>query len=265
MDVCNYDLQTALHIAVMENQEHIVEFLLTKCKQTKLADTAKDSLHKEDVDMNKKDHNGKTALHFAASAKKTEAVKFLVYDANVDSLIPDRYNRFPMDEEMNEGTKSIITKYQNAPKENKMELKMSAQEDAFVLVMKASFKGILHKQTDPRYKYFNMESCDDDGDTPLHKSAVNGNLEDVIYLLGGRRACLFVRNKFLKTDATLIDRLDYYGRSALHIAAAAGHTHLVKFLIEQGAEKNKIDRYNVTPFDEAKMNRDDDMQHMLKD
>lgn len=41
--------------------------------------------------MNKKDHNGKTALHFAASAKQTEAVTFLVDVANVDSLIPDRY------------------------------------------------------------------------------------------------------------------------------------------------------------------------------
>lgn len=40
--------------------------------------------------MNKQDHNGKTALHMAASANKAEAVKLLVDVANVD-IIPDRY------------------------------------------------------------------------------------------------------------------------------------------------------------------------------
>lgn len=44
MDVYNYDFQTALHIAVMENQEHIVEFLLRKCNQTAIVLTAKDRL-----------------------------------------------------------------------------------------------------------------------------------------------------------------------------------------------------------------------------
>lgn len=42
MDISNYDFQTALHKAVMENQEHIVEFLLKKCNQTDIALTATD-------------------------------------------------------------------------------------------------------------------------------------------------------------------------------------------------------------------------------
>lgn len=49
------------------------------------------SLHQENFDMNKQDHNGKTALHFAATANKTKAVQFLVHVAKVDILIPDRY------------------------------------------------------------------------------------------------------------------------------------------------------------------------------
>lgn len=42
MDVYNYDSQTALHIAVRENQDNIVDFLLGECGQI-------------DIGLNKKD------------------------------------------------------------------------------------------------------------------------------------------------------------------------------------------------------------------
>lgn len=42
MDLKNYDSQTALHIAVRENQEEIVEFLLQECNQKDLGQTQKD-------------------------------------------------------------------------------------------------------------------------------------------------------------------------------------------------------------------------------
>ncbi|CAG2193244.1 unnamed protein product [Mytilus edulis] len=42
MDLKNYDSQTALHIAVRENQEEIVEFLLQECNQIILGQTQKD-------------------------------------------------------------------------------------------------------------------------------------------------------------------------------------------------------------------------------
>lgn len=49
------------------------------------------SLHQENFDMNKTDHNGKTALYLAATANNKKAVKFLVHVAKVDILISDRY------------------------------------------------------------------------------------------------------------------------------------------------------------------------------
>ncbi|CAC5370839.1 unnamed protein product [Mytilus coruscus] len=42
MDLKNYDSQTALHIAVIENQEEIVEFLLQECNQIDIGKTHKD-------------------------------------------------------------------------------------------------------------------------------------------------------------------------------------------------------------------------------
>lgn len=48
-----------------------------------------------------------------------------------------------------------------------------------------------------RYKYFQMDSCDYHGNTPLHIAAANGKLDDVKYLLDDRKASPFVRNKYV--------------------------------------------------------------------
>lgn len=47
-----------------------------------------------------------------------------------------------------------------------------------------------------------MDNCNYDGDTPLHVAAANGKLEDVMYLLKKRKACLFVRNGYVVTALT---------------------------------------------------------------
>lgn len=46
---------------------------------------------------------------------------------------------------------------------------------------------------------------------------------------------IFLTCRFLKTDYTLINQLDYDSRSALHIAASRGHTDLVERFIKEGA------------------------------
>ncbi|OPL33551.1 glutaminase mitochondrial kidney, partial [Mytilus galloprovincialis] len=42
MDLCDYDNRTALHIAVSDNQEHIVDFLLGECNLQNVARDMKD-------------------------------------------------------------------------------------------------------------------------------------------------------------------------------------------------------------------------------
>lgn len=42
-----------------------------------------------------------------------------------------------------------------------------------------------------------MDSCNYDKDTPLHVAAANGKFEDVMHLLDERKACLFVRNRYV--------------------------------------------------------------------
>ncbi|XP_052080387.1 serine/threonine-protein phosphatase 6 regulatory ankyrin repeat subunit A-like isoform X2 [Mytilus californianus] len=248
MDVYNYDSQTALHIAVRENQEYVVDFLLGECDQIDLALNKKDrwmmtpwevakksamksvyyiflkncpelvetenddiktcqllnaaaeenletlnSLHEQNVDMNQRDYDGRTALHLAVCEQKIKAVKFLINKAKVDMTIPDRYNRLPIDEDTSAEIKDLLERYKNDEK-TRNEFSMSATEDTLMHVMKASTMGILNKQTDLRYKYFKMDSCDYFGDTPLHLAAANGKKEDVQYLLFKRRASPFVKN-----------------------------------------------------------------------
>jgi len=50
-----------------------------------------------------------------------------------------------------------------------------------------------------------------------------------------------------------IELTDYDGRSALHLAASEGHTHVARFLIEQcGVRVNAQDRWGRTPLDDAR-------------
>jgi glutaminase len=49
-----------------------------------------------------------------------------------------------------------------------------------------------------------------------------------------------------------LDRGDYDGRRALHLAASCGYLKFVRTLVEQGADVNPIDRWGSTPLDDAK-------------
>lgn len=53
-----------------------------------------------------------------------------------------------------------------------------------------------------RYKYFNTDNCNYNGDTPLHIAAANGKLEDVIHLLDELKAGIFIRNRYVVTSHT---------------------------------------------------------------
>ncbi|VDI29999.1 glutaminase, partial [Mytilus galloprovincialis] len=396
MDACDYDKRTALHIAVSDNQEHIVKFLLGKCDQQDIAknggdrwnvtpweaaknsamevvyneflnhcpelmDTENDdyrtcrliiaaangdvstlqSLHEKKVDMNLRDYDGRTALHLAAANGHVEAVEFLVKEAKVTVLIPDRESRIPMNDK-NAEIQKLLTKYKNNAGQK---AKLSVKDETLTVLMMAASKGYLHKLEDFKYKYFKMDSGDYLKETPLHVAAAKGRLDDVKYLLHERQVSPFARNSFLKmpmdllnekinfwhqkgkinrkkdfekvkevlqkamdeasnedidieedenfikhsdeeriflflnrackgdlktirrylkTDPKLCNKTDYDKRSALHMAVAEGHIHLLKFLLNQNIlNKDVEDRWKCTPYDEAVNRKDNEMIELL--
>jgi glutaminase len=57
--------------------------------------------------------------------------------------------------------------------------------------------------------------------------------------------------KLLEVEKLEINTIDYDLRTALHVAASEGHTELCKYLIENGAELNPVDRFDHTPSHDA--------------
>ncbi|VDI29995.1 60kDa lysophospholipase [Mytilus galloprovincialis] len=263
MTLCDYDYRTALHIAVSDNQEHIVDFLLGECKlhmdaQTKvdrwndtpltiarepgnediykvflkhcpqLVDTENDEyrtyelltagakgdikllerLYKKNVNMNLRDYDGRTALHLAAAENRSEAVKFLLSEAKVESSIPDRENRRPYDETTNDDIKNLLKN--NTENINTVYKEPSNSRETVFKVIDAASIGQLHKLQD-RFLYFSMDSCDYLKNTPLHVAAAKAKLKDVQYLLEEKKVSPFVRNSFWKTPMQLVEeKIEYW-------------------------------------------------------
>jgi len=67
-------------------------------------------------------------------------------------------------------------------------------------------------------------------------SAASGDLETIIRL---------------HVQGLDINSGDYDKRTPLHLAAAAGHMDIVKYLVDNGAEVNQYDRWGATPLNDA--------------
>ena len=77
------------------------------------------------------------------------------------------------------------------------------------------------------------------GYTPLHESASEGRFDMIQMLLGF--------DQYIPSDNGYVNIKTNNGYSALHLAAAGGHTKVAKFLIEQGAELDCKDEFGKTP------------------
>ncbi|XP_054476606.1 glutaminase liver isoform, mitochondrial [Anoplopoma fimbria] len=63
-----------------------------------------------------------------------------------------------------------------------------------------------------------------------------------------------------------VNAVDYDGRSALHVAAAEGHTEVIRFLLQNtGANKALRDRWGSSPLQEATRHNRDAAVHLLQE
>ncbi|MGA7195404.1 MAG: ankyrin repeat domain-containing protein [Anaerolineales bacterium] len=95
-----------------------------------------------------------------------------------------------------------------------------------------------------------VNAYSDDGYQPLGLACFFGHLETAQYLINaGARVNSASKNKMKVTP--------------LHSAAAGGHTELVKFLLEQGADPNALQESGFTPLHAAAQNGDVESIHQL--
>ena len=90
------------------------------------------------------------------------------------------------------------------------------------------------------------------GQTPLQGASGKGDLAKVRQIL-----------EVAIDPVAYINHQDYAGHTALHAAALKGHSDVVKFLVESGAELNLINKNTDTPLDDAADNSEQEIVDYL--
>ncbi len=199
----------------------------------------------DDEDLNAKDSMGYTALHKAVFSKHFDEVKLLIdKGARVD--VQDKHELTPLfyavmrnDEKMikflvETGNANVnLGKYNNPLS---IAISHGYMELAEYLINKGA----------------NLDQQDSIGRTLLHKVAEDGNLAAV---------------KFLVDKGAKLDVLDKWKETPLHVAANVkvnkGHTEIVDYLIQKGADINLT--HNYTPIHLAITRGNLDMVKCLMD
>ena len=232
---------TPLHIAVATNQSNIVETLLD---------------YKE-LDINKQDKEGWTAVYFASSLGLDKILNKLIEKrAKVD--IPANNGLLPLTKAVLKDHIEVI-KILLTTKEGKLSLNSTSPEIPSTILQIAVFQNktnivkllVAHDETD-------VNQPNEFGHTPLYFAALNGNTE-ILKILIQSGAFIHAESidgttalhttcfhghmetaKILLANNAIIDKQDKYLRTPLFFAVGMGHEDLVWFLLEKGAKLSNI-------------------------
>ncbi|KAJ4449294.1 hypothetical protein ANN_00692 [Periplaneta americana] len=234
----NSKMQTAFHIAVLNEQHGIIDLLLDLLSQRekkikwKWNRTLFPTKHtSNDNILNKKDINGNTPLMYAAEKRDSLLTeKLLLHGANVNA-------------------QNVYDK--------------TALHNATLVGHLPTVECLLRHGAD-------MNISNNYGRTPLHLAASSGHMPIVKHLLSGNEALLTISNSHGNTllhDAAYnghtsvveyliernigIDVRTEEGNTALHYAALKGQLPTVECLLRHGADMNTTNNYGSTPLHSA--------------
>ncbi|CAD5121617.1 DgyrCDS10113 [Dimorphilus gyrociliatus] len=245
----DYDGRTALHLAVSEGVEIVVQILIAnpQCKISAMDNLFRTPLHwaavlgrqsiikmllEHSADYGMTDSKGATALHYCAKNNYSECVSALLKGGigGGSSILRD--------EQDNEGRTALIWAAGHGA------------DDALVCCIAAGS---------------NIFQADKHGATALHAAAQNGhastvklllahgsdkNATDLLYLTPLFRACEYGHEHVLQVlfeNGANIESKDTDGRSALHWAALSGHAHICSKLIKFGLNPDVVDKSGRSP------------------
>jgi len=216
---------TPLHIAVISNEEEVVDILLE---------------NGADIEAKAADSYGGTALHWAAGAGNLAMVQLLV-EAGANCNAEDTEGATPLD--------TALLWERDVMREEKDQvadffLQNGCNSTYIGDIWTAASVGLVHiveQLIDDGWDIngtFVLEGVPGSGGSPLH-IAVLSNQEEVAELLLQKGADINV-----KAD-------DAYGGTPLHWATFFGNYDMVELLVEAGADVNATDASGSTPLDSA--------------
>ena len=219
-----------LHIAAEENQEEIVDYLIS-----------------QNININKKDASGRTALMYAASEGNSNIVKKLV-SAGAQTLVVDSYGLMARDYAEDEDHYSIV-KFLDAnnmgPISNTQASSSQTQSNNNINQRIQSRNQLNHTRNQGLHssnKRIGTRNRDLSNREPItnhrielsdiHQATLEGKIEKV---------------KRMVEEGVDVNSGDEYGRTPLHLASEENHNIDMGVLIDLGADINAQDHQGRTP------------------
>ena len=267
--------RTPLHQAVKKGHKDIVSLLLNEgCPINVVSSTLHyaaqhgqihmiEMLAEQGLDVNIRDDEGWTALHYAAGCDQLESVRTLLRLGGRKSMTKVVGNAgSPLHQAVEKGHKNIVSLLLNEgcpinvmDSEGRSVLHGAAQVGQIHMIEMLAERGL------------DVNISDDEGWTALHYAATCGELESVRTLLrlGGRESMTKVAGtprtplhlavakgykdivSLLLNEGCPINVVDSEGRSVLHGTALFGQIHMIEMLAERGLDVNIGDDEGLTP------------------
>ncbi|XP_046451149.1 serine/threonine-protein phosphatase 6 regulatory ankyrin repeat subunit B-like [Daphnia pulex] len=187
-------------------------------------------------DINYRDEEGRTALHFALNAKNMTTARYLL-ENGADPTIRDKNEVTPFHLAASHATTTDIIKL--ILKGSLVDI--SSRDDDGMTTLHYAIEAsnvitaryLLKKGADPTIRDYN------DYYTPFHCAAINSKESDMLDLL--------LKSEYVDINETRCRR----GSTALHFAITASNLTAARFLLEKGANPNVVDENGLTPLHEA--------------
>lgn len=170
------------------------------------------------ADINMQDGENMTPLHVACQRKNSDVVEVLL-ENKADLTLCDNYGKTPL---------HVICERFKDP--SYLRPGIDEYPLTFVIEMFAKCKSIVKSFIDLGA---NVNSCDSEGDTPLHNACRYGDYELVKIILSSKKSDVSIHNDF--------------GQTPLHYACLLGNENVVQLLLEEKADIHKKDKEGLSP------------------
>ena len=250
---------SALHLAACFGRVHVIEELVN-----------------HGLDVNVEDNEGCTPLHYAATHGQLKSVQTLLQLGGRKSLTKTaRKGGTPLHQAVASGIKDVVTLFLNEgcpvttlSCSGASALHVAAQFGQEELIEYLIDCGLdANIEDDDGRTRLDVNLVDNEGCTPLHAAAAQGQLESVRTLLrlGGKASMTMVVGKYgtplhqavgkgyndivtlLLDEGCPVNVTTCDGLTALHFAAINERVDLVGMLVKRGCDVNAVDVYGWTP------------------